>query len=621
MKIKHNINDEVVEREVSCPVHFLLANRIGGYLSLSSGPNVSRYQGLYFLKSRHLLVKTVDSFILDKKEDSIINNGYNIERKYDKATERFSFILNSDTLVYELEKYFGNLTIQLDTREIYDFSDKGREFLIRREKDSVIITYNKKEDKKYTAYIVIKGIYDFEVLGEYVEQNYSFDKKRNSYPNKWWVYKGIKVKIDNSKRLVISCGDNLQKVKYEAENVFLHLDEKLEINKKQIILHIKESKIQIPDKEIDSAYMNSLNAINNLCCTIESKRGTYAGLWWFFQWWSRDEAISSKSLMILEQYMYVKEMLMRQIEVIFDDGRAPNIYPHEGASSADGIGWTFKRIFDFIYLLRQKKLEHLYFNENDYILILSKLETSLERLNKTYLENGFFKSGYNETWMDTCGDARNGCRIEIQALILNMYKVASYLYDIVGDKNKSQIYKEAHDKFKKHIKQFFFSGFELADGIKDKVVDFTIRPNIFLTYYIAPQILSNEEWNKVFDNALPALLIEWGIDKCGICSIDKKHKQFITEYSGENNISYHFGDVWYYINNIVAICLFRLDSDKYKNTLQKLIHTSTEEILWNGIVGYHAEVSSACEFRSEAALAQAWSSATYVELINEIYGK
>ncbi|MFA6088717.1 MAG: amylo-alpha-1,6-glucosidase [Candidatus Woesearchaeota archaeon] len=620
MNIIHNFNGFKIEKKKDSAALFLLANRTGGYLSLSTGKNISKYQGLYYLRRRNLLVKTIDSFIINKELTEIKNNFSNVERIYGDTIERFSFIGNSNSLVYEIEKYKGELTLQLDFREMYDLDDKGREYNIKKDKDAIIITYNKKEGRRYTVYVVIKGISDFDVKNNFVEQKYPFDEKRNSSPKVWWVYEGIKIKVNGSLRCIITSGDNLQDVKYEAEDVFSELDYKLEVNKGKKLMPFANLPT-IPDKELQMAYINSLNAINDLTCLIEGKRGIYAGLWWFFQWWTRDEAISTKALMIEERYLYAKDMLYRQIENIFEDGRAPNIYPNEGLSSADGVGWSFKRLFDLILMVKSKKIDHLYFNEKDYSMIFNKLEYSLEHLASHYRENGFFKSGYNETWMDTAGDQRNGSRIEIQALILNMYKFASYLADIVGDSKKKELYSNLHDAFKKHIKDFFFSGFELADGILDKVVDFTARPNVFLTYYLVPQLLTKEEWERVFDNSLSNLIIEWGFDKCAIASIDRHHKQYIEEYSGENNISYHYGDVWYYINNITALCLFRLNKDKYKETIQKLIHTSTEEILWHGVIGFHAEISSAKEFRSEAALAQAWSSATYVELIHEIYSK
>jgi glycogen debranching enzyme len=65
--------------------------------------------------------------------------------------------------------------------------------------------------------------------------------------------------------------------------------------------------------------------------------------------------------------------------------------------------------------------------------------------------------------------------------------------------------------------------------------------------------------------------------------------------------------------------LYRTDNDEFIDYIHKLIQASTKEILEHGVIGAHAEVSSAKELESVGSMIQAWSSATYVEMINEIY--
>ena len=63
----------------------------------------------------------------------------------------------------------------------------------------------------------------------------------------------------------------------------------------------------------------------------------------------------------------------------------------------------------------------------------------------------------------------------------------------------------------------------------------------------------------------------------------------------------------------------RINKNKFKKNIQKIIDASTEEILWKGCIGCHAELSSAKELRSEGAFNQAWSNAMYIELIDEVF--
>lgn len=85
-----------------------------------------------------------------------------------------------------------------------------------------------------------------------------------------------------------------------------------------------------------------------------------------------------------------------------------------------------------------------------------------------------------------------------------------------------------------------------------------------------------------------------------------------------DNRSYHRGDSWFWINNLAAICMHRLDKKKYQQQIKFICEASMKDILFNGIPGHHAELSSASELRSEGCLSQAWSAATFIELVHEL---
>ena len=88
--------------------------------------------------------------------------------------------------------------------------------------------------------------------------------------------------------------------------------------------------------------------------------------------------------------------------------------------------------------------------------------------------------------------------------------------------------------------------------------DYTQRPNVFLAYYIYPNLLKKTAWNKVFDNALRKLWLPWG----GVATIDKDSHLFQGEYTGQDNKSYHRGDSWFFLNNMTAICMRKLDCER-----------------------------------------------------------
>jgi len=97
----------------------------------------------------------------------------------------------------------------------------------------------------------------------------------------------------------------------------------------------------------------------------------------------------------------------------------------------------------------------------------------------------------------------------------------------------------------------------------------------------------------------------------------KKHYIVHTpNYTGANNKSYHRGDSWYWLNNLTAICLMKVNAKKYKKYINTIKQASIKDILWQGGIGSASEVSSAAEQTGSGCLNQAWSDATFLELLN-----
>ena len=210
-----------------------------------------------------------------------------------------------------------------------------------------------------------------------------------------------------------------------------------------------------------------------------------------------------------------------------------------------------------------------------------------------------------ETWMDTEWnfDHREGFRIEIQCMFLNMLKLAYSL-------TRKEKYLKQEEKMKKLVREKFWNGSVLADGLDD----WTIRPNIFIAAYIYPELLTIKEWELCFKNILPELWLEWG----GITTIDKRHPLFCNKHTGEIHQSYHRGDSWFWINNLAAICLFRANPKLFKKKINLILKASKFEYSKLGIPNQQSELSSAFKLESNGCLAQSWSDAMLVELRREL---
>ena len=601
VKVVYDIENEKIVEEV-VESNFLLTNKNGGFFL---DYKTTKYRGL-FVKNKDNLFKSVDTLSISGVPSEAINKLWCFEKKYYKEIERF--FMHEDSLLYEVENYNGYSLLTLDMREVNDFSTQGKDYGITSEGDFIIIKFNNKNDVKYLA---IKSNCSFKPVKEWIEHEYPFDIKRKNPPNKWFVFKALKFEIKGNATISLSFSDDKEKAKSDANTLFYSHEHLKSKKKNEINSLFRQKKMS---KHLRVAYKCVLKSLDDLIINVDNTIGMYAGLPWFYQIWTRDEAISLGGLLSEKNYSAVKEMLTNLLKDILPDGRVPNRYPHSSLGSADGVGWAFKRLSDIFYELQLKRSLNEVFLPQEIANFTTNLKTSIERLQKYYIKNNMTINRKKETWMDTDAgvDPRDGARIEIQAMTLNMIKLAKNLCKYIDDPDY-KMYVNLEKELKKTTRNAFMNQGYLNDGFNDP----TIRPNIFLAYYIYPELLTEREWKKVFKNSLEHLWLKWG----GLSTIDKRHPLFKDEYSGMDDSSYHRGDSWFFINNLTCICLYRVDKKLFHKYITKILEASTDEILRMGALGCHSEISSAKEKSSEGAISQAWSAATYIELINELFGK
>ncbi|MBI3335649.1 MAG: hypothetical protein HY001_04080 [Candidatus Portnoybacteria bacterium] len=397
-----------------------------------------------------------------------------------------------------------------------------------------------------------------QVIGRWAEKNYSFDKERSSPPFSLWVYQGIEIK---AKRIIIAAGKNEDEVLEELKR-------------------IKDLRFKIEDLRL-SAYELARESLLSLRVYNKEQKllGLFAGLPWFFQFWLRDMAVSAKALGFFEPEE-AKTLLEKHIHLLGTPCPAYCDLQQKEAHlrSIDGPLWVAFRL---------KELERY------------SIFQSYENLE-------FITNNAKETWMDTI--PREGARIEHQALKLAILK---------GNPLEKPFWEK--------VKTRFFHTGMLVDGIEvDGRVDWTKRPNVFLAAYVYPDLLSKKDWEAVFDAHLQALWLSWG----GLSTIDQKHPDFHPLHTGEAHFrgeentpaSYHQGDSWFWINNIAAITMHRINAKKYAKYIKKIFDASSNDILKKGIPGHASEVSSAGKFEPDGSLSQAWSAATFIELWQELDG-
>jgi glycogen debranching enzyme len=577
MQVLHKAGNVNVTKEVGDDAAFLLGNKNTGYAYFSTGKK-SRYNGVFFNLAGRMM-RVIAELGIEKQPEKIVNRLYSAELHPSGNREAFFMPHGSDSLAYMLESEDW-ITLSLDVRGIYEASD-GTSYELLKNDTSVTIKCKRGAEDFFIVILADKP--EYEPLGQYVPTTYESDKERNSPPFEGTIYRALKIK---SKKLVLSFADDPEDASRKAEQVYNNLPKLYEEAQNRVRKMIRNG--VFASEDVWMAYNCCINSLDQLTASDR----VIAGFPWFFQPWTRDELISISNL----SAQVTKEILMRDIQHIKDDGRIPNILSENAQSNADSVGWLFTRVDDSMKV----------FTVNERNIIREKIVESIMRLNVAYVRDLLVCNGPKETWMDSqySDNGRAGARIEIQALTLRTYQTAYRL-------TKNEKFSRLAQLTAKKVKKEFWNGRYLSDGAGDP----TIRPNVFIAAYVYPSLLKTDEWETCFDFVLPNLWCEWG----GISSIDKKDPLFCSHSTGEDARSYHRGDSWYFLNNMAALVLHRTNAEKYRIHIAAILKASTEDILWKGMVGHHSEISSAATQQAEGCGAQAWSAAMYIELVNELY--
>lgn len=610
MKITHNVPGARISKDECDAEVCVLANNLGSFMFLSP-ESISKFNG-FFANYGLELFKTVQNIgIVGKKPSHMENRLSHFIRRYDDRYDRIVCPDGIPGIIYTLSKK-SDIFIDFDFRRMDDMRSFGRIYDVIHEDGKIIVEFTKMTDRRedstegtvdfrFFAAIQPKGFRpraDYEFVDQWLESDYWYDRERKDPPDRRFVYRPFTIK---ARGLLVGVGGRKEDAVAELDKLRRYREGK--DAGKEGFSRIDKRK----DEETAVAFICAQESLDKMkALDKDGMTRLYAGYPWFFQFWSRDENISLGALIRLKRFRTVKGILFKYLRHIGDDGRLANRLPCSELGSADGIGWFWKRAGDFIEALESLHLSGKYLSPKEMKDLREALALSISRIEKRYRSDGLITNRNNETWMDTTDpggkDPREGRRIEIQALHLNMLRL---MHRLSGERK----YRTREEKMKKQVIKSFWDGKIISDGSDDR----TVRPNIFIAYYVYPGLLPRREWQTCFENALDRLWLDWG----GLSSIDRNHPLFTPDYTGRDDRSYHRGDSWYWINSLAAICLHRNNPVDFEDRINRIIRAGSKEILWSGAVGDHAEVSSASHLSSKGCLAQAWSAAMFIELIFE----
>ncbi len=537
--------------------------------------NSSKYDGLFF-SNKNQLFKGFD--LMFDFNPSSVERHFNTFKLVDQ-NNTLSFLLDKSCLLVKSNNQL-NFSFDFDVRKPNDFSIDNRFYSVDFKSldgvDVAIISFDKiKYGDTFFFAVAYKGILK-KNSSPWVRREYSFDKFRNSEFSRF-VFSPFSLSSDT---FCVAFG----------------FDEGSAIN--EAILKFKGLRLKgFSFTKSSSLVQNKLSVAESYALSsLESlsfDNFLIAGFPWFAEEWFRDELTALGYFLSSETNIpFVKSVLFSILSYFYENGLSTNRRFKLLSSDSFGLlALRFQELFDKNLL-----------SEGDTDSIKAKFLPLLDSLisSKFDASINMFVSGPHETWMDSL--SREGYCIEIQAL---MAVALNFAFKI----SKDEKYEEYLNLLLSSVRQRLLNGVLIDRLSLDYSPDLTVRPNVFLAYYYYPKLVSNEFWEKTFDNALISLWLPWG----GLSTV--QNDLAVPFDSGENPKSYHNGNSWFFINNIAAISMAKLNREKYKFYIDRIVDASVDDLLFSGAVGSSSENSSNSVRTSSGCPVQLWSNSTLLELL------
>ena len=533
MKVHHLFAAASSVSETATIPAFLQRNQVGDLLTYYT-ERQSRYEG-WFIQSETGFFKLLERIELLGADNNpllvsgIINSG---------ASHYWQFS-NGASLGWKLLSTLSGLTVRsdqplrlriiLDPRAVYSYPEFNRHLEVSQDKTGTLVRYTDPITAR-PIYLHIRLRQPLSLDGRWQTCHYPRDAARNSMPEQLFTYV-----LGEAETESIAFGYGL--TSSEALSTSLAASRQRPVAPPEGPVYGHQTLVN----QVATARISVQQSMR----WLQTPTGQWAGLPWFHQVWSRDELIAGLGLSRDLQHQLLDQYLGQSLI----DGEL-STYIDSNTQCADGVGWLC------LLAAQYSQPDFPIGLERRLIRFLLRARTGLLAAKTT--ATGLIRNGNNTTWMDTVG--REGVRLEIQC----MYgKLLELLYELTGQ----AVYEQERLTLLATVRQHFLYNNQLLDGIGDD----TIRPNIFLAYLLQPDLLSARLWQSCFDQALAALWLPWG----GIASIDGEDQRFQEYSSGEDNHSYHNGDSWFFINNLTAIALYRLDAKRYGNKINAILEAST----------------------------------------------
>ncbi|MBI3577975.1 MAG: hypothetical protein HY089_01025 [Ignavibacteriales bacterium] len=391
----------------------------------------------------------------------------------------------------------------------------------------------------------------------------------------------------------------------------------------------QDSYVRTNSERFDKALHWSMVSMDALIMN-QVKKGIFAGLPWFDNYWGRDSFISLPgATLVTGDFADAKEILRSFAEwqetnpKSSNYGRIPNIVTTNAMqyNTVDGTPRFVIALNEYL-----KYSGDTAFVKELYPVVKRSIEGSLSY---HVDDDGFLTHGDAETWMDAVGpdgpwSPRGNRANDIQALWFQQLKAGEEIAELLGDKPNKELWGKIKTAVLANFKKYFADSTNggIADHLNgDGTQDHQLRPNQIFSLYMADNHLD------VFKAVTEKLVYPYGI-----ASLSQEDENFhpYHHYSPYyvQDAAYHNGIVWTWLAGawIDAAVNYGLSDLAFHVT-----ENMSNQILDRGAVGTLSELLDAAprpgepgkpdknEPRLSGTFSQAWSLAEFIRVWYQDY--
>ncbi len=419
-----------------------------------------------------------------------------------------------------------------------------------------------------------------------------------------------------------SAYDSITLMKFVAKNV----DSLLNVRKKRMARVLNDSYLETNDPRLNKALGWAKISMDNLIMN-QGRKGIFAGLPWFDNYWGRDTYISLPGATLVTGNFSAAREILRTFAAAQDTnpsatsyGRVPNIITTTSTAynTADGTPW-------FTIALGE------YFNyTNDKSLVLElypAVRRGIEGTLKHHTDAQMFLThGDAETWMDAAGpdgawSPRGNRANDIQGLWYRQLEEGSRLAAVAGDDAHATAWKATAATLQENFRRSFVdnTSHTQADHLtKEGAGNRQLRPNqIFTAGILGDEGLTREMFSTVTQSL---------VFPHGVASLSQDDENFHPYHRYPpfyvQDAAYHNGVVWSWLSGTWIDLATRFGR---ADLAFILTNNMADQILDRGTVGTLSELVEAAPRQGEAlprlsgTYSQAWSLAEFIRPVYQDY--